>query len=199
MVSHASESMRTMCDTAAWINEGRLESTGPAAEIVDRYVDHFHTDREEVAGAGTRWGSGEARLVSVELLGPDRQPTRLVHTGDDVVLRMTWHAGQPDAKPVFGLALETLEGTWLWAHHTRDAGFVPDELPADGSIDLHVPRLMLQPGTYDLSASIVDYTTTHVYDYLRRCRRFDVEHGDPRESGGYVALGGTWQSEDLDT
>ena len=56
---------------------------------------------------------------------------------------------------------------------------------------------MLQPGTYDVSASIVDYTTTHVYDYLRRCLRFDVEHGDPRESGGYMALGGTWQSGDL--
>jgi hypothetical protein len=38
-----------------------------------------------------------------------------------------------------------------------------------------------------------------VYDYLRRGLRFDVEHGDPRESGGYVALGGTWRSEDLDT
>ena len=39
---------------------------------------------------------------------------------------------------------------------------------------------MLQPGTYDVSASIVDYTTTHVYDYLRRGLRFDVEHGDPQ-------------------
>ncbi len=195
MVSHASESMRTMCDKAAWINEGRLEVVGPAAEVVDRYVDHFHTDREEVAGATTRWGSGEARLASVELLGPDGEPTHLVHTGEAVTLRMSWQADQPVAKPVFGLALETLEGTWLWAHHTRDAGFVPDELPASGSVDLHVPRLMLQPGTYDVSASIVDYTTTHVYDYLRRGLRFDVEHGDPRESGGYVALGGTWRSE----
>jgi ABC-type polysaccharide/polyol phosphate transport system ATPase subunit len=197
MVSHASESMRTMCDRAAWINEGRLVAVGPAAEVVDRYVDHFHTDREEVEGATTRWGSGEARLAPVELLGPDGQPTHLVHTGEAVTFRMRWQAGEPVAKPVFGLALETLEGTWLWAHHTRDAGFVPDELPASGTVDLHVPRLMLQPGTYDLSASIVDYTTTHVYDYLRRCLRFDVEHGDPRESGGYVALGGTWRSEDL--
>ncbi len=200
MVSHASESMRTMCDQAAWINEGRLQAIGPAAEVVDRYVDHFHSDREEVAGsvASTRWGSGEARLESVTLLGPDGRPTGLVHTGEAVTIRMSWNADQPVAKPVFGLALETLEGTWLWAHHTRDAGLVPDELPVRGSIDLRVPRLMLQPGTYDVSASIVDYTTTHVHDYLRRCLRFDVEHGDPRESGGYVALGGTWQSEDFE-
>jgi ABC-2 type transport system ATP-binding protein len=195
MVSHASESMRTMCDQAAWINEGRLAAIGPAAEVVDRYVDHFHTDREVVEGAATRWGSGEARLTSVDLVGPEGQPVHLVHTGDEVTLRMSWQADRPVAKPVFGLALETLEGTWLWAHHTRDAGYVPDELPPSGSVDLHIPRLMLQPGTYDVSASIVDYTTTHVYDYLRRCLRFDVEHGDPRESGGYVALGGTWKSE----
>ena len=202
IVSHASESMRTMCDQAAWINEGRLEATGPAADVVDRYVDHFHHDREEVAGATgatTRWGSGEARLESVTLLGPDGNPTGLVHTGDSITLRLSWQCDRPVAKPVFGLALETLEGTWLWAHHTRDAGFVPDELPSRGTIDLRVPRLMLQPGTYDVSASIVDYTTTHVYDYLRRGLRFDVEHGEPRESGGYIALGGTWESEALDT
>ena len=110
----------------------------------------------------------------------------------------SYRAEKPIAKPVFGLALETLDGTWLWAHHTRDAGFVPDEISGEGTVDLHVPNLMLQPGTYDLSASVVDYTTTHQYDYLRRCLRFDVEHGTPRESGGYVALGGRWSSESFD-
>ena len=49
---------------------------------------------------------------------------------------------------------------------------------------------MLQPGTYDLRRRSSTTRRTHTYDFLRRCLRFDVEHGTPRESGGFVALGG---------
>jgi len=69
---------------------------------------------------------------------------------------------------------------------------VPDFIDREGSVDLTVDRLMLQPGTFDLTASVVTYDTTSAYDFLRRCLRFDVEHGNPRESGGLVALGGHW-------
>ena len=197
VVSHASESMRTMCDEVAWLKGGRLHAVGRPQDIVDEYVDEGHEDRQETDLGSSRWGSGEARLERVELLDGAGQPTSHPRTGDPVTFRLHYRADAPLSKPVFGLAIETLDGTWLWAHHTRDAGFVPDEMRGSGHIDLHVPRLMLQLGTYDVSASIVDYTATHVYDYLRRCVRFDVEHGHPRESGGFLALDGRWTSTDL--
>ena len=200
IVSHAADAMRTMCDRVAWLQEGRVVSEGRSEDIVDDYVDEGHEDRVEVAPevAEHRWGSGEVRLTAVELVDAGGRQVTHPSTGDAVTFRLRYRAEKAIAKPVFGLALETLDGTWLWAHHTRDAGFVPDEIAGEGAVDLHVPRLMLQPGTYDLSASVVDYTTTHQYDYLRRCLRFDVEHGDPRESGGYVALGGQWSSASFD-
>jgi ABC-type polysaccharide/polyol phosphate transport system ATPase subunit len=200
IVSHAADAMRTMCDKVAWLQEGRLVAEGRPEEVVDDYVDEGHEDRVEVAAdvAENRWGSGEVRLQDVALVDAAGHATSHPATGDSVTFRLRYRAASPVSKPVFGLALETLDGTWLWAHHTRDAGFVPDEISGEGTIDLHVPNLMLQPGTYDLSASVVDYTTTHQYDYLRRCLRFDVEHGTPRESGGYVALGGQWSSASFD-
>jgi len=198
IVSHAAEAMRTMCDEVAWLKDGKVVGQGKAGEVVDNYVDLGHEDRVETTEAASRWGSGEIRLGGVELLDAAGRSVTHPSTGDAVTFRIRYRADRSVAKPVFGLALETLDDTWLWAHHTRDAGFVPDEISGEGTVDLHIPRLMLQPGTYDLSASIVDYTTTHVYDYLRRCLRFDVEHGLPRESGGYVALGGRWSSSHFD-
>jgi len=59
-------------------------------------------------------------------------------------------------------------------------------------VDLVVPSLPLQSGTFDVIASIVDYSTTHVFDFQRYCYRFDVLDGRPRESGGIVAFGGRW-------
>lgn len=192
VVSHAMGSLRTFCDSAAWLDHGSLVRVGPASEIVDDYVDEGHVDRVQTTEAGSRWGSGEVRLTEVQLLDAAGRPTTRVRTGDRVTFRLGWEASTPIDKPVFGLALENIEGVYAWAHHSRDGGFVPDRIDGRGTVDLAIPRLMLQPGTFDLLASVVDYTTTHTYDFLRHCYRFDVEAGDIRESGGIAALGGVW-------
>ena len=192
VVSHAMGSLRTYCDEAAWLEHGKLVKVGPATGIVDEYVDEGHVDREETTEAKSRWGSGEGRLTKVEILGPDGRPSTRLRTGDAATVRLAYETSEPIDKPVFGLAIENLEGVYVWAHHSRDGGFVPDQISGSGTIDLQIPRLMLQPGTFDVLASLVDYTTTHTYDFLRHCYRFDVEAGSPRESGGIVALGGEW-------
>lgn len=192
IVSHALGSLRSMCDQAAWLKHGSLVEVGPANSVVDEYVDERHVERTESADGATRWGSGEVQLTGVELLDAAGRKTTRVHTGDSVVFRMHYATSQPIDKPVFGLALETIQGVYAWAHHSRDGEFVPDRITGTGSVDLTVPRLALQGGTYDLNASIVDYTTTHVFDFLRGCGRFDVLDGTPRESGGIAVLGGTW-------
>jgi hypothetical protein len=194
IVSHAADAMRTMCDQVAWLKDGQIVTQGRSEDVVDEYVDQGHEDRVEVASeeAESRWGSGEARLLSVQLLDATGHPVTQVSTGDKVIMRLKYQATEAVPKPVFGLAIETLDGTWLWAHGTREGGPIPDQISGVGTIELQFDHFMLQPGTYDLSASINDYTCTHIVDYMRRCLRFDVRHGDPRETGGYVALGGKW-------
>jgi len=196
IVSHATDALRTMCDRVAWLKDGEVVTEGRSEDVVDDYVDQGHEDRVEVAAdvAESRWGSGEARLTGVHLLDGAGRPVTHVKTGDKVVMRLEYNARKPWPKPVFGLAIETLDGTWLWAHGTREGGPIPERIFGEGSIELHFEHFMLQPGTYDISASINDYTNTHIVDYMRRCLRFDVVHGTPRETGGYVALGGKWSA-----
>jgi ABC-2 type transport system ATP-binding protein len=107
---------------------------------------------------------------------------------------MHYRADQPIEKPVFGLSMETVNGVYAWAHNSRDGEFVPDQIQGEGYLDLRIPRLHLQEGTYDLNAAISDYTTTHTYDFLRGCFRFDVLAVNPHESGGIAALGGKWEN-----
>lgn len=203
IVSHAMGSLRTMCDQAVWLEHGKVVKYGDAMELVDSYVDATHTERDQVASDVPRWGSGEARLSAIELRsGPDGTVTSKVRTGDEVVLRMHYETDVPIEKPVFGLSIDTVNGVYAWAHHSRDGEFVPDQINGRGFIDLRIPRLHLQEGTYDLNAAITDYTTSHTYDFLRGCYRFDVVNSTPHESGGIVALGGAWENlteEDSDT
>jgi ABC-2 type transport system ATP-binding protein len=192
LVSHAMGSLRTLCDQAAWLDHGELVRVGPANDIVDTYIDAGHTERVDHPDGGARWGSGEVMLREVELLNESGQPATRFYTGDPVTFRMHFHVNKAIDKPVFGLALETIEGVYAWAHHSRDGQFVPDQIAESGYVDLSIPRLALQAGTYDLNASIVDFTTTHTFDFRRSCLRFDVLSGVEHESGGIVALGGTW-------
>jgi ABC-2 type transport system ATP-binding protein len=206
IVSHAMGSMRTLCDQAAWLDQGNLVEVGRADHIVDRYVDKGHEDSAESAveadavANGARWGSGEARITGIRLLDGAGEQAAVFHTGDPVTVRMDYECSSRVERPVFSLAMENLDGVYVWSQNTRDAEVEIPFVEGRGHVDLQIPRLMLQPHTYDMIASIVDRTTTHTYDFLRHCYRFVIESepGQPRESGGILALGGRWDAEQAD-
>ena len=208
LVSHAMGQLRNMCDQVAWLEHGTVKDVGSPGNVVDEYVGESHAEQQResvaVAEGGTeaepevdrnRWGSGEARVERFELLDAAGAVTTSVRTGDPVTVRLHWTAAEPIEKPVFGIAVHSIEGTEVSGPNTRDADLVPDKIDGTGTVDLHVPRLLLLPGTYDLSAAIYDFTRQHPYDHRHRALRFDVEAGTPREEHGFTSLGGSWSIE----
>jgi ABC-type polysaccharide/polyol phosphate transport system ATPase subunit len=192
IVSHALGSLRNLCDDVALLEHGVLQAVGPASEVIDSYLDDVHVDREVDEQGGVRWGSSEGRIDTIELLDGAGHPTSSVRTGDPATIRMHYSMRQPISRPVFGVAIETLDGVVVSGPNTRQADAVPDQLDGAGHVDLVIDRCMLVPGTYDLTASLFDYTCTHPYDFRRRAFRFDVERGEPAEEFGVVSLGGRW-------
>jgi ABC-2 type transport system ATP-binding protein len=195
LVSHSLGSVRSMCDHAAWLDHGHLRLEGTANDVIDGYLETVHSDRqEEPTGVGTRWGSGEARIEKIELLDRDGRPTSKVYTGDKVTFRLHVNATEPITGPVFGLGIHTLEGMHVTGPNTREAGVSVDRLDGPGTVDLVDERLLLLPGTYDLSAALTDSAALHQFDYRHRAHRFDVGPGTPHETyGGVVSLDGRWQ------
>ncbi|AZI58526.1 ABC transporter ATP-binding protein [Nakamurella antarctica] len=200
IVSHAMGSLRSMCDQAIWLEHGKLVKAGKANEIVDGYMDASHQARAEIvlpdaqpiAPTEGRSGSGEAFISLVETLAADGSRRDRFRTGDPLTLRLHYNCGVPIEQAAFGYALENADGVYVWAHNTIDADHPVASLQGIGSIDLMIPALPLQPGTFDLTASIVNQNS-HVFDLVRNCVRFHVDFGDPRESGGIVTFNGSWQ------
>jgi ABC-2 type transport system ATP-binding protein len=193
IVSHALGTVRNLCDEVALLEHGKLRAVGPAGEVIDSYVSDVHVDRQQDGDYGTRWGSGEGRIERVELLGRGGTPVETFRTGDPFVVRLHYSMSEPIPKPVFGVGIQTIEGFTVTGPNTRQAGAVPDQLSGTGHVDLAVDRLMLAPGTYDLSVSLYDYSCAHAFDHRHRTLRFDVDPGDPHEEHGVVALGGRWE------
>ena len=197
IVSHALDSLRHLCDQMAMLEHGKLLDLGKAPAVIDRYVDKVHLDRLPDGQYGTRNGSGEGRIERIEIL--DRhtgEPAERVRTGDDVIFRLHYMAHEPIERPIFGFAVNSLDGVRVSGTNTREHEVVPDKIDGPGYVDLHVARLLLTPGTYDVSVSMYNYTVTHPYDSRNRFFRFDVDNGQPPERTGVVSLGGEWKLDE---
>jgi ABC-type polysaccharide/polyol phosphate transport system ATPase subunit len=195
VVTHSLSTVRNLCDRALWLDQGQERALGPAGEVADAYLGQVHVDREDDAtGTGARWGSGDVRILDVEMLDPQGQPTEQVQTGDEVTFRLRYDAREPVPHPVFGLAVFTLEGVQITGPNTREAGVGVDYVEGPGTVDLHVPRLLLLPGAYVVSAACTDETISHTFDHRHRAFHFDVKPGTPHETfGGVVSFDGTWR------
>jgi len=194
LVSHALGSMRQMCDEVAWLDAGKLVEVGPPGPIIDRYVDDGHHAEESQDGS-RRWGTGEVLISDVDIVDASGEPTTLLHTGQEATIRLRYQTQQRVQDPVFGLTVWTRDGTEVWAQHTHDAQENFPDLDGAGEVTFHIPRLMLLPGAYDLSAAVVDRSLSHYYDFRRYCHPFHMAAGPEkdRDTGGIVRLGGSWQ------
>jgi len=197
VVSHALGIVRTMCDSAAWLDHGRVVEIGPPGRLIDDYVEVMHPERvavrDEETGeaAGTRWGTGDAKIERIELLGPAGTPTRQVHMGDDVVLRLHYVCESAITKPVFGIGVHRLDGVHVAGINSREA-FLLDEISGRGFVDFRTGRLPILPGTYDVTVALMDHSNLRVFDHRNKAFRFDIEPGFPREAEGIVVLHGSW-------
>jgi ABC-type polysaccharide/polyol phosphate transport system ATPase subunit len=200
IVSHGLESIRNLADTVGWLEHGELRRLGKSSEVIDEYLTESHADRKADGEHGQRWGTGEARIEKFELLDASGEPVKRVRTGDAVVFRFHFKSDALIPKPVWAMGLYTLDGVWVTNPSTLDVGLVPDRLEPDaqGWIDFRVDRLLLVPGTYDVTASLANVTGGQFYDVRHRSFRFDVEFGEPHEENGLISLGGNWVGDTLD-
>jgi ABC-2 type transport system ATP-binding protein len=151
-----------------------------------------HVDRHDDGTGGSRRGSGEGRIDKVEIIGPNGAPTQTVRTGDRITIRLHYSTREPIERPVFGIAIETLNGVSVAGPNTRDVDVVPEKINGTGVVELTIDRVLLLPGTYDITTALYDYSATHPFDHCMHALRFDVEAGAPRQQHGLLALDATW-------
>ncbi len=193
VVSHGLEQMRTFCDDAAWLASGKIVGLGPVNDVINRYFEDEHHARP-VEGGGMRYGSGEVVIDRFELVTAQGSDATQVRSGEPLTIRMHFDAHERVQDPSFIVSIEQTEGHTMWAHHTKEADFLPaDVVPGRGSLDVVIPRLALRPGSFHVSGS-VHSSDGGVLDALQRSVKFNVIDGAIREAAGVVALGSHWEN-----
>jgi ABC-2 type transport system ATP-binding protein len=198
IVSHGLGSLRSICDRVAWIDHGELHRLGPAGAVIDEYTGSVQVDREVVAerpegDSSVRWGSGEARISSLELFDGSGAAVSRVRTGDHVTIHLELAVEAEIDDPIVGLAITHRDGPLVTGTNTARQGLLLGRLrPGATEVELDIPALQLLEGTYDITVAITDHTELHQIDRWQHAFRFDEQRGAVAEEG-LVSLGGRWQ------
>ncbi len=193
LVSHAMSSVQNMCDRVAWFEHGQLRELGNTREVIEHYTGSVDVERGVDDSGHPRWGSGEARVNGVELLGGDGLPVDRLTSGSPATVRLRYEMHEPIAQPVFACYVTTVNGQPVSAPNTRASGCVPDKLDGSGHVDIHLDEVRLLPGTYELTPVISDITMMKVFDHRQNVLRFDVERGATGEEWGVTTLSPRWE------
>jgi lipopolysaccharide transport system ATP-binding protein len=204
LVTHALETVRTMCARALWFDHGQVVADGAAEAVVRHYLDHTATVEaqrlveaaQDLAGsAHRRWGRGPIEIVRVRLFGPEGTERTLFETGECVLLQIEYDAHQPIPMPVFGIAIHRQDGFHVSGPNTAFSGLQLPALNGRGTVRYVIPHLPLLEGLYHVSAAIVNQADNQTYDYHDRLYPFRVRNSDDRvrERYGIMTLQGHWE------
>jgi ABC-type polysaccharide/polyol phosphate transport system ATPase subunit len=132
------------------------------------------------AGEG-RWGSREAEITAVEMIGAGGQPAHLFQSGEQVEIRLHVRANQRLRDFAFGVGIFNVEGVCCYGTNTLIDGGVAGELAGEGLVVFAIDSLDLVEGTYKLDVAVHRQDGVP-YDYHRLLHTFRMK--SPRKEVG---------------
>lgn len=194
-VSHDASQVERLCERAALLREGRLVFDGPTHEAIVRYrkVLAAEADPAERAGGLREWGTGEATIASVRLVGAEGEERRQFLSGEPFSVRLRIEAENGIPAPQLQLELRDDAGLLVATDvlETDSVGW------AAGSRELRydVERLPLSDGRFHLRLGLADAEGERILHWLDDALAFLVYPGGA-ERGGLVRLEGSWTAEE---
>jgi ABC-type polysaccharide/polyol phosphate transport system ATPase subunit len=195
-VSHDALAVERLCERAVLLRAGRLDFDGPTHDAIVRYHAQLADERDpDERGAGLReWGSGEARIAAVRLLGADGEERLQFLAGEPLAVQLRLVAAAPMSPPRLSFEVRG-ESSILLAGGVQDTG----ELGWDGErecvVRFEVDQLPLVEGRFHLRLGLTDAEGDRLYHWLDDAAEFVVvPAGDER---GVLRLEGRWTKEEI--
>ena len=109
IVSHNLGAIRRMCDRTIVLHAGRVRHDGDTVDGISKFHEllRSRSDMEELGdfASETSIADDPGQVESVALISPSGEPTRQVHSQDDVRMRMTVRFTKPAVNAVVGMRI----------------------------------------------------------------------------------------------
>lgn len=208
-VSHSMPAIRTLCDRALLLEDGRIVADGPVDQVVRRYLDAGSGSEGLISEETPRLtGTGEALIRRVRLVDATREPIGQVFFGQRFRVQILLRANRPIDDLAAEVGFSTPDGIRVATLTSLDRGADPISV-GKGWWELEVEvNLTFQPGEYSLDVALHHWVESKLtIDWVERAVSFPAL--DVPESGqdhyvhfatsyrltnvrGYVRAEGRW-------
>jgi ABC-2 type transport system ATP-binding protein len=195
VVSHSLGLVQQLCKEVIWLDKGQIRQSGPAAEVIAAYTGGSYqpqTERDE--SSRNRWGTGDARINSIELLNHDGTIAQVIESNAGAQIRFQISAHTRIESPILRVQITRLNGDVVWATSTQRGTNTMRVLDGAATAILNIESTKLLEGTYFVSAAITDSTATTEFDHCENWLRFNVHKTNVFDEG-IVAINSTWSLE----
>lgn len=199
-VSHNLDMVRNLCKKAIWLNEGIVESIGPADQVIEHYLSSFAVSQNVVSE--TKQGQEErteiergreVEITDVCFLDEEGNERSTFETGGRMTARIKYRAFTEVEDPVFGVAIYRDDGVRINGPNTRLSNCNLGRICGEGAVDYIVENLPLLAGVYRFTAAIFDRTGLIPYDYHDQRYTFAVQQRTVREVFGVCYIPCRWE------
>ena len=135
-------------------------------------------------------GSGEVRVLNVQILDGNGHPRQRFQTGEQLVIAVTFRTTEPVERPILGVAFHRNDGVYVYGPNTRFDGVLDGTFHGVYTYFIHYPQLMLLAGTYRISIAVFD--KNHLKPHVWYNQMFDFEVAQDVEDHGLVQLDHAW-------
>ena len=135
-------------------------------------------------------GSGEVRVLRVQLLDGQGHARERFKSGESMVVAVTFRTTEPVERPVMGVAIHRNDGVYVYGPNNRF-----DEV-LDGVYDgiytyfIHYPSMPLLAGSYRVSVAVFD--KHHLKPHVWHNQLYDFEVAQDIEDHGLVRIDHAW-------
>jgi len=195
-VSHDASAVERLCDRAILLRDGGVEFDGATHAAIVRYRQLLAGDLDPAErGAGLKeWGSGDARIEELALLGPDGEARTQFLAGEPLTLRLRVVAERPLPPPRLSLELRDASGLLVAGVGQSTAVLGWDQDTTELFVRFEVDQLPLADGRFHLRLGLTDETGERLYHWLDDALAFVVYPSG--EESGVVRLDGRWAREE---
>jgi ABC-type polysaccharide/polyol phosphate transport system ATPase subunit len=147
--------------------QGEMAGAADSAAPVEPPPDMFQATEG-------RWGSREAEIANVQLVGEDGEAAHVFFSSERVEIRLTLKAAKPLTDFVVGIGIFNLDGVCAFGTNTNIEELKADRLEGEGRITFAIDGLDLVAGTYKLDVAL-HKLDGYPYDYHRLLYSFRVK------------------------
>ncbi|TVQ10214.1 MAG: ABC transporter ATP-binding protein [Leptolyngbya sp. DLM2.Bin27] len=162
LISQSAEQVKSLCDQALWLEQGRIVAHGDPPTIASRYATNM--DAKSLPKPHPTY-SREVEILSAYCLDENLQEKKEFRSGDALVIAIDYFTHRPISNCIFVVSISNTGGEIYFNTHTdTEELLIPLEF-GQGEIRLWLERLDLSGGEYFINVGIFSETWDKTYDY----------------------------------